>query len=287
MKLPSSSTLSLSFLPGQTFALALCILALIAGASEAAARLWLDGSSVPVAVGSANTPFDQKIGLLDDLAARDGGVERYRPRLLVYGLTLRAVAQGASDSGRIYADITGTPWVQYRRGAFSVTGWLTEHSSAFRHYLAYRNWMKHEFANRLSEHRRAPRSGYTPFVSTRPLDPATISTPPYFDPFAFSPQELAGLDRVLALQGQTQVVLVDMPLPQFFREQFAGGAGAYAAYIDELGARAAAAGVPLWQTNPLDMIPGDGWAQDGQHVNATGARILSRWLGERLAQGEG
>lgn len=341
MRLLSSSTLSLSFLPGQTFALALCILGLIAGASEAAARLWLDGSSVPVAVGSANTTFDQKIGLLDDLAAREGGVdcillgssvvlnsldpaliaegytaqtgqplacfnfgipaltartggpiaellvERYRPRLLVYGLTLRAVAEGASESGRIYGDITGTPWVRYERGAFSVTGWLTAHSSAFRHYLAYRNWMKHEFANRLSEHKRAPRSGYAPFVSTRPLDPATINTPPYFDPFTFSPEELAGLDRVLALHGQTQVVLVDMPLPQFFREQFAGGAGAYARYIDELGARAAAGGVPLWQTNPLDMIPGDGWAQDGQHVNATGARILSRWLGERLANGRG
>jgi hypothetical protein len=337
MKLPTSSTLSLSFLPGQTFALALCILALIAGASEAAARLWLDGSSVPEAVGSANTVFDQKIGILDELVEREGRVdcillgssvvlnaldpdlvaeaytqhtgeplacynfgipalssrtagliaellvERYQPRLLVYGLTLRAVADGVWESGRIYNDVAGTPWVRYERGTFSVAGWLTAHSSAFRHFLAYRNWTQHEFSNRLSEHKNAPRDGYMPFDARSPLDPAAITTPSYFAPFVMSPQELAGLDQVLALQGQTRVVLVDMPLPLFFREGFDGGAAAYQGHITDLDARGAEWGVPLWQTNPLDMIPDDHWAKDGQHVNGLGARILSGWLGEQIA----
>ena len=338
MKLSPSPTLSLSFPLGQTFALALCVLALIAGAGEAAARLWLDGSSAPVAVGSENPTFDQKIGILDELVEREGRVdcillgssvvlnsldpeliaeayaartgeqlicynfgipaltaraggvvaevlvERYQPRLLIYGLTLRAVAEGTSEAERIYRDIATTPWMRYQRGSFTVTGWLVAHSSALRHYLAYRNWMQHEFANRLSEHKTAPRSGYRPFVSSRPLDPAAINTPPYFATFAYSPQDLAGLDRVLALQGRTQVVLVDMPLPLFFRQRFDGGAAAYAAHIDELAARAAAAGVAMWKTYPLDLIPDDGWAEDGQHVDEKGAHILSHWLGEKLAE---
>lgn len=339
MKLPSSSTLSLSYLPGQTFALALCILALIAAASEAAARLWLDGSSVPVAIGSTNTTFDRNIGLLDELLEREGHVdcillgssvvlngfdpalvsetyaqqtgdplacynfgipaltakgagllaellvERYHPRLLIYGLTLRAVAEGAFQSDRIYWYITETPWVQYKRGAFTLTGWLADHSSAFQHFLAYRNWMKHEFGNWLAEHKNASRTGYTPLYSTPIIDPAAVNGPAYFTTFRYAPQDLAGLDQILRLHGQgvTQVLLVELPLPLFFRELFDGGAAGYQMRLDELAARAAEYGVPLWQTSTLDLVPENGWAADIQHVNDNGARALSRWLGERLA----
>jgi len=339
MKLPSSPTLSLSYLPGQTFALALCILALIAAASEAAARLWLDGSSVPVAIGSTNTTFDRNIGLLDELLEREGHVdcillgssvvlngfdpalvsdtyaqqtgdplacynfgipaltakgagllaellvERYHPRLLIYGLTLRAVAEGAFQSDRIYWHITETPWVQYKRGSFTLTGWLADHSSAFQHYLAYRNWMKHEFGNWLAEHKNASRTGYTPLYSTPIIDPAAVNGPAYFTTFRYAPQDLAGLDQILRLQGQggTKVLLVELPLPLFFRELFDGGAAGYQMRLDELAARAAEYGVPLWQTSTLDLVPENGWAADIQHVNDNGARALSRWLGERLA----
>ena len=125
--------------------------------------------------------------------------------------------------------------MQYKRGAFTLTGWLADHSSAFQHFLAYRNWMKHEFGNWLAEHKNASRTGYTPLYSTPIIDPAAVNGPAYFTTFRYAPQDLAGLDQILRLHGQggTQVLLVELPLPLFFRELFDGGAAGYQMRLDE------------------------------------------------------
>lgn len=78
MKLPrfsQPSTLHLTFPFGQTFALAVLILALIVGVAEAVARLPLVKTRVPMAVGSHNPTFDVKIGELDRLVDEQGPVD--------------------------------------------------------------------------------------------------------------------------------------------------------------------------------------------------------------------
>jgi hypothetical protein len=323
---------------GQTFALALLILALVTLVGEAFARVVLPHTDLPTAIGSQNPTFDQKIGMLDRLADEAGGVdciflgssvvlngldpaafsaayaaqtgqaitcynfgvpaltartagvlaeflvERYQPGLLVYGFTLRALAADVPQADEVYSGIVETPWFEYKRGSVNVRGWLVEHSTAYRYYLALRNWITPLFTNELRQHIHAPDDGYEPFHSFYKLDPARVHVPDYFARYTTAPDAWAGLEKIVALHGDTQVLLLDMPLPDFLRAQFDGGADAYQAVVDEVGAYAQARGVTLLSTNPLDLIPGDDWAEDGQHVNHQGAQILSRWVGEQVGQ---
>ncbi len=75
-----------------------------------------------------------------------------------------------------------------------------------------------------------------------------------------------------------------MPLPAFVRDFFEGGNEAYQAAIDELGVLANAHYVPLWKSSALNLIPDDGWAEDGYHVDNQGALIFSAWLGAEVGQ---
>jgi len=211
-------------------------------------------------------------------------VERYRPRLLVYGFTVRALAEQASEAQRVYDDIVNTPWVRAQRGAFDVLGWLVEHSQAFRHYLAYRNWMRHDFDHELRRFKDAPPDGYISFMGTRAFDPNAVHVPDYFTQFAMSDRELAGLERIFNLNHHTAVLAVEMPLPDFVIAGFEGGAAAHRAVFDELAELAAGYDVLLWQASPQNLIPGDGWAEDGLHVNDQGAEILSAWLGAQVGR---
>ncbi|NDJ79099.1 MAG: hypothetical protein GYB65_22850 [Chloroflexi bacterium] len=332
------STLHLRFPLGQTLALALALVVVIAGMAEGAARLLLDGSDRPTAIGSENPTLDVKIGMLDRLDAEGGVdciflgssvvlngldpaafavafrtqtgtditcynfgvpaltaqsagllaellVERYEPRLLVYGFTLRAVGERSAQAAEVYDSIADTPWVAYQRGEANAQGWLVEHSTLLRHYLAYRNWPHDDYTTWRAQFTDAPPDGYEPFLVTRPFDPATIETPSYFRAYALSPAELDGLETILALSDGTQVLLVEMPLPLFVLEMFDGGAAGYDALLSgEIGDLAAAYDVPLWTTSALDLIPAVGWAEDAHHVNHRGAQLLSRWLAEQVAQ---
>ena len=323
---------------GQTFALALLILALVSLIGEGIARVVLPHTDLPTAVGSENPTFDQKIGILDRLADEAGGVDciflgssvvlngldpaafaaayqpqtgqaitcynfgvpaltartagvlagflvdRYRPDLLVYGFTLRELAANVPQADEVYTGIVETPWFEYKQGAVTVRGWLVEHSSAYRHYLALRNWITPLFTNNLRQHIHAPDNGYEPFRSFYRMNPERIQIPGYLADYTTAPDAWAGLEQIVALHGNTQVLLLDMPLPDFFRAQFDGGADAYQAVVDEVGMYAQAHDVTLLSTNPLSLIPDDNWAEDGQHVNHQGAQILSRWLGEQVGQ---
>jgi len=223
------------------------------------------------------------------LTARTAGVlseilvERYPPRLLVYGLTIRDLAAGASDANRIYQDVTRTPWIRYQRGELDVEGWLAEHSSAYRHYLAYRSWMSPTFASRLSDFTGAPSSGYFPFRATRALDWNQIEAPVYFEDFQIDPADWQGFEQLLATAG-TQLVLLEMPLPAQLLAQFSGGPAAYEAVIASFAAAAEEHQVPLWTTTPLNLIPDNGWAEDAHHLNNSGAQLFSAWLAEQIAQ---
>jgi hypothetical protein len=332
------STLQVRTLPGQTFVLAVLILIVLLGAGEAAVRLLPDDTGPVIAAGSENPTFDAKIGLLDRLAAKEGGVdciilgssvvrnafiptlieqdyhaqtgqaitcynfglpaltarsahlvadllvERYTPRLLVYGFTLRALATDAAQAGDVYDGIAETPWVAYTRGTFSVEGWLAAHSELYRHYLAFRNWPDADYYHWRLTFTDAPCDGYQPFFATRPFDPATIEPPEYFVDFTLAAAEWAALEGIVALRSdRTRVLLVEMPLPAFVLAMFEGGTPAYFAHFDAIAALAEPHGVPLWVTSSRDLIPDDGWAEDGLHVNDHGAQVFSRWFAETLA----
>lgn len=215
----------------------------------------------------------------------DALVQRYHPRVLIYGFTLRALAQGASQADQIVSQLDDTAWLRYQRGTFDLSGWLIDQSAALRFYLPYRDWMRHDYARRMFPFSSATANGYAPFIGDAEVaDPTNVNVPAYFRDYTPDPAEQAALAEVITLDTpETQVLLLEMPLPSFFLAHFETGSAGYMVEIDAIRAQAAAQGVALWSLTREDLIPLNGWAEDAHHVNPAGAVLLSQWLGAELA----
>jgi hypothetical protein len=200
-------------------------------------------------------------------------VERYRPRLLIYGLTLRAFSAEMAQTGGA-GSIFSADWTRYRRGDWNLHGWIIDHSRAYRRYLALRDWPKPDFANPAGERDVARRRGFVPFGAG-----ALFFPPDYLFDYEIAPSEWAALHQIMALQSVTQVVLVEMPLPDQTLDVFEGGPANYRRYMNEIAAAAEESSVPFWTTFGLNIVPDDGWAGDTHHMNFNGASAFSDWLG--------
>jgi hypothetical protein len=74
-----------------------------------------------------------------------------------------------------------------------------------------------------------------------------------------------------------------MPVPDTYYYFFGNGKDDYQRFIDQVNHLAEANEVQFWQTSPLQLIPDDGWV-DYTHMNTTGARAFSQWLGQRVGE---
>jgi len=209
-------------------------------------------------------------------------VERHRPWLLIYAASVRDVGQ--SVDGPLLAS---TPWVQYRQGTFSLAGWLTEHSAAFRWYLLYRQWVDPVRWRVASGPLRTTPAGFMRFDPGMALSPALweqtqctyaeiINQPP-------SQLELAGFSRLLELSGNgTQVVVVEAPVHETLRGWTRHVNDFYANATAHMRQAVRQQRVPFWRVATWRVVPAEGWA-DFVHLNPRGAARFSEWLGARIA----
>jgi len=209
-------------------------------------------------------------------------VERHRPWLLIYEVSVRDLGQ--SVDGPLLAN---TPWVQYRQGTFSLAGWLTEYSAAFRGYLLYRQWFDPVRWRIASRPAGTTSAGFMRFDPGLSLSPAlwrhTQRTYAEIVGAPVSEAELLGFSRVLDLTRRgTQVVVVEAPVHETLRRwsQHTTTFGATATAHIRQAARQRRA--PFWRVAGWRVIPADGWA-DFVHLNPRGAAQFSEWLGARIA----
>ena len=209
-------------------------------------------------------------------------IERYRPRVLIYGFTLRAFSAMMAQTGGA-GQIFSADWTRHQTGDWNLSGWIINHSLAYRHYLALRDWPEPDFANPIGEQDAALRKGFNPFGSG-----AQFFAPDYLFDYEIAPDEWDALLRLMDLNtAGTQVMLVEMPLPDQTLEVFEGGPANYARYLDEIAAAATKRNIPYIATFGLDLVPENGWAGDTHHMNVTGAFAFSEWMGEQIgASGE-
>jgi hypothetical protein len=207
-------------------------------------------------------------------------INRYRPRLLVYVVSARDL--GTSVDGPLLAN---APWVQYQRGTFSINGWLTEHSSAFRYYLLYRQWLDPARWPAAKSPSGTTTAGFFPLEKGVSLSAALwrhtqrtyrriLDQPP-------SQAELVGFEHLLDLSDRgAQLLVVEAPAHERLR-QWARSSTLYEssiAYIQEATRRQR---VAFWRVPAAGIVPADGWA-DFVHLNARGAARFSEWLGARI-----
>ncbi|MBN2045059.1 MAG: hypothetical protein JW757_08580 [Anaerolineales bacterium] len=221
-------------------------------------------------------------------------VETYDPKAIVFGTEIRdyAANNGVETAEQFLSD----PWIQYRSGNFNLRGWLAEHSAGYRYFLAYRNWMRWDFAenqsNVIKRTKALTPEGYdvenrvaeNPYLPPDPNDPEDAEGFEVFGGFEMADSRLEDLDDLLGLMktSETIVLVVEMPVtPQFF-DYFEAGEGAHEEFLDAVSKKVRAAGTEFLPGIPEDQLPENG-RSDRVHLSKYGAAVFSRYLGEWLA----
>jgi hypothetical protein len=97
---------------------------------------------------------------------------------------------------------------------------------------------------------------------------------------------LDGLESIMEYnQSGTPVILVEMPVSDGLYYFFGNRKSDYNRFLTRVGELATLYHVPFWQTKSLNFIPDNGWV-DYSHLNKTGAKIFSIWLGQQVARAE-
>lgn len=222
-------------------------------------------------------------------------VEKYHPRLLIYGTEPRdyAVPVDSIDN----TTVIGTPWIQYQLGKFSITGWLYENSYLMKYQKPMREVLHLQFYRELSRYQGDdnPASwGYQITQNRRVL----VSTPPsqnrnlfyvkmYYEmlsKYTMLPENISGLEQVLSLQKKgVRVLVVEMPVAPGYIEFFNEGQKDYDSYTIQMSSLLEASDVPYLRADLSVQIPLDGWL-DYNHLNATGGTLFSQWLGREIGK---
>lgn len=221
-------------------------------------------------------------------------VETYHPKAIVFGTEIRdyAANNGVETAEKFLAD----PWLQHRLGKLTLRGWLVENSAAYRYFLAYRNWMRWDFAeNQARIIRRTSKlsdTGYDvenrvaedPYRPPDPDDPEDAEGFEVFADFEIDAGRLENLETLLSLQDEGVTIMVaEMPVtPQFF-DFFEDGLGAHDEFVEVVSSRVEDAGVEFIPALPENDLPDNG-RSDRVHLSKHGAAVFSRYLGEWLGQ---
>lgn len=222
-------------------------------------------------------------------------MEDFHPRFMIFGTDPRDYAVPSTD--RDPAAVLETPWVQYRQGDFSVEGWLQENSYFYRYRQHLSRLLHFSFENTLWSETNLKNpilpNGFTPLttISTRINEPPAPDDTSFevtyysriYSSYTMLDENLMALEKMMAHNGpETQVIIVEMPVSDGLYYFFGNGEADYDYYVSRVGATAALHEIAFWRTEPLDSIPDDAWS-DYSHLNVTGAKVFSAWLGIQVA----
>jgi hypothetical protein len=236
--------------------------------------------------------------LVDMAALAQIVAEEYSPRIIIVGIeALNFTVPSSDPAGHDFANLA---WTRYRLGRFTLEGWFYEHSYLYRHLGSVQKLVKMEnspteMIRFTTEIYNTYRNGFYQLEGEPELD---MSQPPdpnsdhryhvaYFNfhsNYQILSEHLTALDEIIALNSPTtQVVLVEMPVPDTFFYYFDNGRQDYDLFISTVEGEVAGTPVPFWQTTNLQLFSYDLW-HNYNHLTEAGAPIFSEWLGKRLGQ---
>jgi hypothetical protein len=225
-------------------------------------------------------------------------VEEYHPRLLIFGTDARDFAVQREDQDT--AVVLDTPWIRYREGNFSLAGWLLDHSYLYRYRQHLGRLARFNFEgtlwSRTTMSFELHPDGFNPIptVATYINDPPAGEDDSYevvyynriYSTYRVLDENIAALERIMNYNGsEVKVIVVEMPISDGLYYFFGNGESDYNRFVTRVDELANLHQVPFWRTEPLDMIPDDGWS-DYSHLNVAGAEIFSTWLGQQVGVSE-
>ena len=231
-------------------------------------------------------------------------IAKYQPRLVVIGTSFLDYTEGREF--QIDERFKENDWLEFQTSKFTLGGWLTEHSYAWRaltllsyaapYGMRYEEVLReaHKWDGEIAD------SGFA--LSEESVDPSVPVEPGFvknlqleFGGFGVSERNLSALEETVAFSQEagTQVLLAEMTYhpsllelkdpkgsPRANKEQIL-------AFIQKVNARlegiASKRGIVFLEFDPALSLPETVWF-DLYHLNRVGAAIFSRWLGEQAAQ---
>jgi hypothetical protein len=225
-------------------------------------------------------------------------VEDYHPRLLIFGTDARDYAVVRDDPDT--AVVLDTPWVRYRQGYFSLEGWLIDYSYLYRYRQHLGRLARFTLQDTLWSHTTNSfelfSNGFNPIheVATYINDPPDSGNDSYevvyytriYSSYQMLDENIAALEEIIDYgKSGTRIMVVEMPVSDGLYYFFGNGEKDYKQFVTTVDKLTSLHQVPFLQTEPLDMIPDDGWS-DYSHLNVAGARIFSTWLGQEVGRFE-
>ena len=222
-------------------------------------------------------------------------IDKYQPRILILGTDPRDYALSSNDPD--VKTIVDSAWIRYRLGEFSLDGWLTDVSYLYRYRQHISRLLRFEYKDTLwsDTNLNFPilANGLTEIdkvnlLVNQPPNPGDMSEEvAYFkriySPYKMLDESLVALEAILkSNEAGTQVIIVEMPVADGLYSFFENGEADYNRYVRRVSELASLHHVPFFRTEPLDLIPADGWS-DYIHLNPQGAHAFSIWLGQQVA----
>jgi D-alanyl-lipoteichoic acid acyltransferase DltB (MBOAT superfamily) len=230
-------------------------------------------------------------------------IEKYKPRLVVIGTSFLDYTPGRES--QVDQRFKENGWLAYKTGHFTIAGWLTEHSFAWRviTLLSYAAPFGMDLQEVLREAHKwdgeIAQDGFA--LSNANVNPRVPVEEGFvknlkdeFGDFSVSDSNLTALENIVQTSQQegAAVVIAEMVYhpalldlkddrgdPRVDRTQILD-------FRDNVNRRildiANSHSVPFLEFDPAIEFPNDGW-YDLYHLNHNGAQVYSRWLGGQAA----
>ena len=231
-------------------------------------------------------------------------IQKYRPGLVVIGTSFLDYTEGREI--QVDERFTKNDWLAYKTGDFSISGWLTEYSYAWRTLtiLSYSAPFSMNYIEVLREAHKwdgeIAQSGFA--LSQFSTDPALAmdegavkNLVQEFGNFNVSERNLSALEQIITDSQSVgaRVLIAEMPYhpalldlkdergnPRVNRDDIL-------TFQQNVNARIEAIAVThdavYLETDAALVIPEDVWF-DVYHLNRNGAALFSQWLGEQAAK---
>lgn len=231
-------------------------------------------------------------------------IKEYHPRLVIIGTSFLDYTEGREL--QIDERFIKNEWLKYKTGGFSISGWLTEHSYAWRSLtlLSYSAPYQMDISEVLREAHKwdgeiAPSGFALSNVKINPRIPADDGFVKNllleFGGFGVSVRNLSALEQII-MDSQSvgaKIIVVEMPYhpslldlndrhgnPRVDRQSILSFQEKVNSQIADI---AAAHDAAFLKTDPSLRIPENVWF-DLYHLNRDGANLFGRWIGTQAAQ---
>ena len=210
---------------------------------------------------------------------------RFKPRLVVIGASSYGLYE-RKDRDQFESHLATSPWYRFHQGEFTLEGWFSDHSVAFRQFRGYQFWRDQPLETRQKLRHAVKGMATSGYGHTDPGEFQGIDSGAarQLSRYEVSPDRLTSLGELLRLRSPgLEVLVVEVPVSETTVQHFGNGEADHAKALDEIEKVTARYGVPFWRYPADRAIPEDGWA-DFIHLNRIGSTTYSRWLGEQLLE---